>query len=406
MSTDIFDRCYSFTEAAAARETGLYPYYTTFDGPDATVARTADRDVLMCGSNNYLGLTSDPRVRMAAQAAIDEYGTSRTGSRLLNGNTPLHETLERELADFMGMPAALVFPTGYQANVGVIAALLRRNDIAIIDREAHASIYDGCSLSVANIRRFAHNDMAELERRLEACAPDAGKMVIVDGVYSMGGDLCRLPEVVQLCRKYGARLLVDDAHGIGVLAEGRGTVAHFGSTDEVDLVTITFSKSLASVGGAVLGSVEVIEYLRHHARSLIFSAATPPASLAAALAALRILRAEPWRCAQMLENAAFVQQELLGMGYEPLPTQTPIVCVPTYTIPATLIAWRSMLDRGVYLNAVIPPAASARLRASFTATHTSEQLKRAVSAFADVRDLIRPDGVLEDRVPADLTVAS
>lgn len=393
VTVDIFGRCRSYTESREARAARLYPYFTPFEGQDATVAQTGDGDILMCGSNNYLGLTSHPQVKAAAQAAIEAYGSSRTGSRLLNGNTPLHEELEHELAEFLGMPAALVFPTGYQANVGVIASLLSRHDEVILDREAHASAYDGCGMSRAKTRRFAHNDMADLERQLAAGPPDAGRLVVVDGVYSMAGDLCPLNEVVRLCRQYGARLLVDDAHGIGVLADGRGTSAHFGVTDQVDLVTVTFSKSLASIGGAVLGPEDVIEYLRHHARSLIFSASAPPANLAAAYAALRILRAEPWLCRQAVENASYVRRELTALGYDPIPSETPIVSVRLDGVQQTLLAWRSLLDRGVYVNAVVPPAASPRLRASFATTHTSEQLKRVVAAFAEVRDLMH----LEDR---------
>jgi 8-amino-7-oxononanoate synthase len=396
VTRDIFDRCRSYTEARVARTAGLYPYFTVFDGSDATVARTSSGEVLMCGSNNYLGLTCDPRVRTAARAAVEEYGSSRTGSRLLNGNISLHQELERELADFLGMPAALVFPTGYQANLGAIASLLSRHDVVIIDREAHASVYDGCAMSQAKVRRFAHNDMADLERRLADCPPDVGRLVVVDGVYSMGGDLCPLPETVRLCREYGARLLVDDAHGLGVLADGRGTSAHLGVTGQVDLLTVTFSKSLASIGGAVLGPEEVIDYLRHRARSFVFSASAPPASLAAARAALRILRAEPWLCRQAVENASFVQRELAALGYEPLPSETPIVCVPFDGVVPTLFAWRGLLERGVYVNAVLPPAASPRLRASFIATHTPEQLKSAVAAFAAVRDLTPPDSLLEE----------
>lgn len=391
VTVDIFGRCRSYSESREARAAGLYPYFTPFEGQDATVAQTADGDVLMCGSNNYLGLTSDPRIRAAARAAIEEYGSSRTGSRLLNGNTPLHEELERELADFLGMPAALVFPTGYQANVGVLASLLSRHDVVILDREAHASVYDGCGMSLAKVRRFAHNDMGDLERQLAGCPSDAGGLVVVDGVYSMAGDLCPLTEVVRLCRKYGARLLVDDAHGVGVLADGRGTSAHFGVTDQVDLVTVTFSKSLASIGGAVLGPEDVIEYLRHHARSLIFSASAPPANLAAAYAALRILRAEPWLCRQAIDNASYVHRELTALGYDPIPSDTPIVSVRLDGVLPTLRAWRSLLDRGVYVNAVVPPAASPRLRASFSATHTPEQLKRVVATFAEVRDLTPPE---------------
>jgi 8-amino-7-oxononanoate synthase len=397
---DIFDHCRSYTDSTKARAAGFYPYFTPFDGADSAVARTSAGEVLMCGSNNYLGLTSHPAVHARARAAMEEYGSSRTGSRLLNGNVPLHEELERDLADYLGMPAALVFPTGYQANLGAVSSLVRRDDVVIIDREAHASVYDGCAMSLAKVRRFAHNDMADLERRLAACPPDTGRLVVVDGVYSMAGDLCPLPETVRLCRRYGARLLVDDAHGLGVLAGGRGTCAHFGLSDQVDLVTVTFSKSLASVGGAVLGPAEVIEYLRHHARPLIFSAAAAPASLAAAQAALSVLRAEPWRGRQALENASYVQRELVAMGYEPFPSETPIVSVPLDGVVPTLFMWRSLLERGVYVNAVLPPAASPRLRASFTATHTPEQLKRVVAAFAEVRELTPPDWSLDERLAA------
>jgi 8-amino-7-oxononanoate synthase len=401
---DIFERAGAFTHARAARAAGLYPYFTVFDGPDATIARLpSGQEVVMCGSNNYLGLTSDRRVHAAAKLAIDEYGTSRTGSRLLNGNTPLHEELEAELADFLGMPAALVFPTGYQANLGVVAGLLSRHDVVLIDREAHASVYDACSMGPAKVRRFAHNDLDDLRRRLATCPADAGKLVVVDGVYSMGGDLPPLPEVVELCRRYGARLLVDDAHGVGVLAQGRGTCAHFGLTDQVDLVSITFSKALASVGGAVLGSEDVIEYLRHHARSLIFSAAAPPASLAAVLAAIRLVRAEPWRCELALDNARYVRRGLVELGYAPYPTETPIICVPTHDLSGTLLAWRGLLDHGVYVNAVLPPAASPRLRLSVGAAHTTEQLDRTVAAFGKVRDLLPED--LSEPVPDELEPA-
>jgi 8-amino-7-oxononanoate synthase len=397
---DIFERVSSYTQAQMARAAGLYPYFTVFNGSDAAVAELASgQEVVMCGSNNYLGLTADHRVRAAAKAAIDEYGTSRTGSRLLNGNTALHHQLEAELADFLGMPAALVFPTGYQANLGAVTGLLSRHDLVLIDKEAHASVYDACSMAPARLRRFAHNDMADLGRMLATCPADGGKLVVVDGVYSMGGDLAPLPELVDLCQRYGARLLVDDAHGVGVLARGRGTSAHFGLTDRVDLVTITFSKALASIGGAVLGSTEVIEYLRHHARSLIFSATAPPPSLAAALAALRVLRDEPWLCDRAQANATYLRHELVRLGYEPLPSQTPIICLPTGDLSGTLLAWRGLLDRGVYVNAVVPPAASPRLRLSVGAAHTRAQLDRALDAFSAVRHLL-PDDASPAPVPA------
>ena len=385
MTVDIFERCQSYESARTAREAGLYPYFTMFAGRDATTARVGDRDVIMCGSNNYLGLTSDERVRAAARAAIDEYGSSRTGSRLLNGNTPLHEELERELADFFGTEAALVFPTGHQTNLGVIGALPSRHDVVIIDREAHASIYDATRLSPAKTLRFAHNDVADLERVLLRCPPDAGKLVVVDGVYSMGGDLCPLPELVETCRRHGARLVVDDAHGVGVLSKGRGAASHFGVAAEVDLITITFSKALASIGGAVLGSAVVIDYLRHNARSQIFSAAAPPAAVAAALEALRIVRVEPWLCQQAIDNATYVRRELGRLGFATVPGSAPIVSVQTGDLKQTLVMWRMLLETGVYVNAVIPPAASPRLRASFMATHTQEQLDRTLEAFVQMR---------------------
>jgi len=383
---DILDRCRQYTAARTARASGRYPYFTPFGGSDSTVAHTDTGEILMCGANNYLGLTADERVRAAAREAVAEYGTSRTGSRLLNGNTPLHEELERELADLVGKPAALLYPTGYQANLGVIGTLLTRDDVMIADQEVHASAFDAWRMTRARLRRFAHNDPADLRRQLAGCRSGEGRLVVVDGVYSMAGDLAPLPEVTRVCREYAARLLVDDAHGLGVLAAGRGTAAHFDVTDQVDIVTLTFSKSFASVGGAVAGPEEVVDYLRHHSRSQMFSAAAPPASVAAALAALRILRAEPWRCARALENARFVRDGLRAIGGDPLPTQTPIVCVPTRDVPQTMKLWRDLLDHGVYVNAVIPPAAAPRLRASFAATHTPDQLDRVVAAFAAVRE--------------------
>lgn len=394
---DIFQRTATFTRADDLRRAGLYPFFAPFDGPDATTVRLADgREAIMCGSNNYLGLTADPRVRAAAKAAIDRYGTSRTGSRLLNGNTPLHDELERELADFLGMPAALLFSTGYQANLGAVADLLTRDDTVFLDREAHASAYDGCAMGPARVRRFRHNDLDDLRTRLAAGPSGDGRLVVVDGVYSMGGDLCPLPGLVPLCREHGARLLVDDAHGLGVLAAGRGTPAHFGLAGQVDLMSVTFSKSLASVGGAVLGPPEVIDYLRHHARSQIFSAAAPPASVATALAALRILREEPWRCAQALKNTDFVRRELAGLGCPTLPSETPILCVPAHDESTALLAWRQLLDEGVYVNAVLPPAAPPRLRLSLTATHTPSQLTKIVDAFSHL-------AALPPRHPVDLT---
>lgn len=379
---DLFEKCRSYTLARAAIAAGIYPYFLTFEGQDGTSVQCGGRDIVMCGSNNYLGLTTDTRVRDAAVAALESYGTSCTGSRFLNGNLALHEELERELAEFLGKEAALVFSTGYQANVGTITALLARDDVVVTDRDCHASIIDACRMSRCSCRRFEHNDPDSLDVALASIPATTGRLVVVDGVYSMEGDVCALPEIQRVCAAHGARLLVDDAHGLGVLADGRGTCAHFGLTDEVDLITVTFSKSLASLGGAVVGDEDVIHYLRHHARSLIFSASMPPASAAAALAALRILRAEPWRARRVVGHGAHIRKGLSRLGFDIGASTTPIVPVLSPDVLSALALWRRLLDEGVYTNPVVPPAASPRLRTSFMATHTVEELDRVIETFA------------------------
>ncbi|MEV6829207.1 aminotransferase class I/II-fold pyridoxal phosphate-dependent enzyme [Amycolatopsis sp. NPDC051102] len=381
---DIFHKCDGFTAAREAMAADLYPYFVVLDGHEGTEVRYQGRSVVMCGSNNYLGLTTDPRVKAASQAATDEFGTSCTGSRFLNGNLALHEQLERELAAYCGKEEALVFTTGYQANLGAVSGLVGRGDHVLIDRAAHASAIDAAALSGARTRTFRHDDPASLRRLLRSCPLDAGRLVVVDGVYSMDGDVCSLPELLAECRAFGARLLLDDAHGIGVLGGGRGTEAHLPGDDEADLTTLTFSKSLASVGGAVLGSAQVVHYLRHHARSLIFSAGMSPANTAAALAALGILREEPWRVERLHENAAYLRAGLLDLGIDVGTGTSPIVPVFTADHTETFVLWRRLLDRGVYVNAVVPPAASHRLRMSVMATHTPDQLDHVLNAFADV----------------------
>jgi len=383
---DILDRCRSFDGARMAIDAGIYPFYLAFDDADAAVARLDGREIVMCGSNNYLGLTRDPRVVGAAREALDRYGTSCTGSRLLNGNLRLHEELEAELADFAGKEAALVFPTGYSANLGAISALAGSGDVILVDKDVHASLLDATQLTRASIKPFRHNDIADLRRRLAQVPGGAGRLVVVDGVYSMGGDLCPLPEIVEACGDFGARLLVDDAHGAGVLGDGRGTAAHFDLLDRVDILTLTFSKAFASIGGAVLGDADVIHYLRHHARSEIFSASMTPASTAAALAAVRVLRAEPWRARIPLQHAASVSTQLRNHGFATQPTPSAILPVPTGEVIQTGLAWRRLLDLGVYVNAVVPPAGSPRLRTSYTAAHTVQHLSHVVSAFATLRD--------------------
>ena len=292
---DLFDKCYNFTEAKIAIAAGYYPYFLPLTGNEGTEAVFKGKRLIMCGSNNYLGLTVDPRVRQAAIEAIEKFGSSCTGSRFLNGNLEFHEQLERELAAYVGKEAALVFSTGMQVNLGTISALIGRGDYVILDKEDHASIVDGAILSMGEIRRYAHNDMGELERLLSKLPTDKGKLVVVDGVFSMGGDLAPLPEIVALCKEYDARLMVDDAHGLGVTGGGRGTSWQMGVTEDVDLIMSTFSKSFASLGGFIAGDEPVIHYIKHHARSLLFSASIPPSSAAAALAALNIMREEPER---------------------------------------------------------------------------------------------------------------
>ncbi|MCX4821968.1 pyridoxal phosphate-dependent aminotransferase family protein [Streptomyces sp. NBC_01142] len=388
--TDVFSRFAAFTVAAELIESGLYPYFLPLEGHEGATVRRGGRELIMCGSNNYLGLTADPRVRAAARDALDVYGSSCTGSRFLNGNIDLHLQLEDELARFLGKPAALVMTTGYQTNLGVIAALLTPRDYVLVDKDAHASLVDGCRLSGAKVRWFPHNDATALAQALEGLPDDAPRLVVVDGVYSMEGDLCDLPAIVAVCRRYGARLVLDDAHGLGVLASGRGTAAHFGLTDQVDLITVTFSKSLASLGGAVAGSEEAIHYLKHHARSLMFSASMTPANTASALAALRILREEPQLVDAVQANAAYIRRGLAEAGVETGASTTPIIPIPTAGALETLSAWHRLIDRGVYVNPVLPPAASPRLRTSFMATHSVGQLDRVIEAFAAEADLIRP----------------
>ncbi|WP_437088103.1 aminotransferase class I/II-fold pyridoxal phosphate-dependent enzyme [Streptomyces sp. enrichment culture] len=385
----LMEKCASYTRAREARNAGLYPYFVNFDARDAGVARTADgREVVMCGSNDYLGLSTDPRVVAAAAEASARYGAGCTGSRFLNGNLDLHDRLEQELADFFGKPAALVLTTGYQANLGAVAGLCGPGDLILIDKEAHASLIDAARLSRAKIQWFAHNDTADLAGKLRRTAHRGGVLVIADGVYSMAGDLCPLPELVDVCGQFGATLLVDDAHGAGVLDKGRGTCSHFGLTAEVPLITLTFSKAFGSIGGAVLGDEEVIDYLRHNARSLIFSAGAGPADTAAALESLRILRDEPWRCTAVADNAAYMRRELTALGYRVGAGATPIVPVDTGDDLATMRAWNLLLEEGVYVNAVLPPAASPRLRTSYTAVQTREHLDRAVAGFAAVRERV------------------
>ena len=324
-SAEIFEKAYRFELVDEMRKAGLYPYYKTIQRNDGPVALIDGRETLMFGSNNYLGLTTHPEVKKAAADAVMEYGTSKTGSRLLNGSTPLHEALEEELADFVGKQSALVFATGYQTNVGVISAVVGKGSCAIVDRFSHASIHDALRVAKGESRKFDHNDMGDLRRALQEIAQEKGKIIVVDGVFSMEGDIARLPEIVAAGRRHKARIYVDDAHGIGVLGRGgRGTSDHFGLTEQIDLIMGTFSKSLASIGGFVAGERRIVDYIRHFGRAILFSASLAPANVAAARKALEIIRREPERTERVQTNGMRLRDGLRQCGFQVGPTETPI----------------------------------------------------------------------------------
>lgn len=378
---DIFEKCFRYTDAKEAIAGGYYPYFIPLSGTEGTEVTFKGHRLLMCGSNNYLGLTTHPLVKEAAVRAVEEYGTSCTGSRFLNGTLEMHEQLEQELADWVGKPAAQVFSTGMQTNLGAISALVGRSDIVVLDKEDHASIVDGARLSYGRMARFRHDDMDHLRRVFQAMSEDCGKLVVADGVFSMEGDLIDLPALVQVCQEHEARIMVDDAHGIGVTGDGRGTAAHFGLTDQVDLIMSTFSKSLASLGGFVAGDADVISYIKHHARSLIFSASPTPASTASALAALRVMREEPERVARVNQIGQRMREAFHNLGFDTGQSVTPIVPIVIGDDLKTFEAWRMLFDEGVFVNAVISPAVTPdrqMLRTSYMATHTDEQLERVI----------------------------
>ncbi len=386
-NTDMLAKAYAYSRPQEVRALGLYPYFIPVEQSDATEVMVEGRRRIMVGSNNYLGFTNDPRVLEAAAAALQKYGSACTGSRFLNGNTDLHERLEVELAQLMGKDAALVFPTGYQANLGVISALAGPGDVLLIDKLNHASMVDGATLSGAEVVRFRHGDLKHLEARLTRAA-GRPKMVIVDGVFSMEGDLADVPRIADMCDAHSARLVVDDAHGVGVFGEtGAGVCEHFGMTSRVDLIVGTFSKSFASIGGFVVGDEAVISYLRHTARSLIFSASIPASACATVLAAIEIMRQEPERRIRLWENARRMQRELSGLGFDTFGSESPIVPVIVGGTLRTFEFWKRLLDAGVFTNPVIAPAVpatSGRIRTSYMATHTEAQLDQVLDAFQRV----------------------
>ncbi len=374
----VFEKCANFTVARDLRAAGLYPYFQRIEASADTEVVIDGHRKIMVGSNNYMGLTHDPRIIEAAKLALDRYGSGNTGSRFLNGNLDLHDQLEEDLADFVGKEAALVFSTGYQTNLGSIGALVGRNDTVFLDKLDHACIQDGARLGWGEIQRFRHADFDHLERLLDAADPGRGKMIVVDGVYSMEGDIADLPTLIPLAKRFSAAVMVDDAHSLGVLGPlGAGTAAHFDLTDEVDLITGTFSKSLASIGGFVAGTAEVVDYLRNNARSQIFSASMPPASVATVIKAVEIIRSEPERQESLWANTRRMMKELTAMGFDIGPTETPVVPILIGPMEKTFMFWREVFDAGVFTNPVVPPAVpegQGRLRTSYMATHTADQL--------------------------------
>ncbi|MDD2522888.1 MAG: aminotransferase class I/II-fold pyridoxal phosphate-dependent enzyme [Anaerolineaceae bacterium] len=384
---DLFTKAYEYETVRQAKEGGYYPYFIPLDRNEGTEVVYQGQRIIMCGSNNYLGLTTHPKVREAAIDAIKKYGTSCTGSRFLNGNMTIIEDLEEKLAEWVGMEAALVFSTGMQVNLGAISSIVGRRDIIILDKEDHASIVDGAMLSGGKIERFRHNDMAHLERVLQSLPEEPGKLLVVDGLFSMEGDIANLPEIIPLCKKYGVRLMVDDAHGMGVLGGGRGTVAHFDMTEDVDLIMSTFSKSFASIGGFISGEYDVIDYIKHHARSLIFSAAIPPANTATVLAALEIMHDEPERVERLTKNAEFMRAGFARLGFDTGNSESPIIPIIIGDDALTFKVWRDLFENGVFVNPVISPATAPGrqlLRTSYMATHTEPQLVKVLEVFEKV----------------------
>ena len=384
---DIFDKCTNFTKAREIIASGFYPYFTEISSAQETEVIIDGRKVLMLGSNSYLGLTCHPRVKAAAADALEKYGTGCAGSRFLNGTLDIHRELEERLAAFYRKEAALVYSTGFQTNLGTISALVGKSDTILIDRLDHASIIDGTRLAFGKIKKYFHNNMEDLERILKLCN-DNPKMIITDGVFSMEGDIAPLPEIVRLAQEYGSRIMVDDAHSVGVLGKtGRGTAEHFGLEDEVDLTMITFSKSLASVGGCIVGDESVIHYLKHKSRPLIFSASIPPSSVATVMACLNIIEEEPERRERLWEITRKMRDALKAMGYDTCTSETPIIPLIIGDMGKAFMMRKFLFDAGIFVNPVVPPAVppdQTLIRTSFMATHTDPQLDFALETFEKV----------------------
>jgi 8-amino-7-oxononanoate synthase len=385
---DIFEKCWNYKPAKIARKKGYYPYFVPIDSGQGTQVTVKGKRLIMIGSNNYMGLVSHPKVIEAARAALEKYGAGCTGSRFLNGTLDIHEQLEIELAEFMGKEAALTISTGFQTNLATISCLVTKGDVVITDRSDHASIVDGCRLGFGKIVKYRHNDMEDLERVLKDIGDGPGKLIVTDGVFSMEGDIVDLPRVVELKKKYNARLMVDDAHSIGVLGpNGNGTAAHFGLEDEVDITMGTFSKSFVSIGGFIATDFDVIDYIKHHGRALIFSASMPPASVAAVRAALEIIKSEPERRERLWRNTTKMHEGFQAMGYNTGTSETPIIPVLIGEDIKTFYFWKTLFENGIFSNPVVTPAVppgQALIRTSYMATHTDEELNQVLDIFQRV----------------------
>jgi 8-amino-7-oxononanoate synthase len=388
---DIFERCYSFTRADEVKKLGLYPYFRPIEENEGPVVSIEGRKIIMAGSNNYLGLTAHPKVREAAIKAIHQYGTGCSGSRYLTGTIDLHIQLEEKLAAFLGYESVLLFSTGYQTALGVISGLATKGDYVISDKENHACIINGAMLAkggFAEFVRYKHNDVEDLERTLSRIPAGAGKFIVTDGVFSVSGEIVNLPGIVQVAEKYGARILVDDAHATGVVGQGgRGTASLFGLTEKTDLTMGTFSKTFASLGGFVAGPERVINYLKHHSPALIFSASPTPASCAAALAALEILEENPGLVQMLISNADKMRKGFHELGFNVYDSPTGIVPVIVGDVDTALIFWRKLYDKGVFVNAFIPPGVPpnmSMMRTSYMASHEDEHLDKILEVFAEV----------------------
>lgn len=383
---DLFDKANQWTAADDVRRAGVYPYFRAISSGQGTEVVVDGKKMIMVGSNNYLGLVDHPAVKEAMIRAVERYGSGCTGSRFLNGTLDLHEELEAKLAAFMGTEACLVFSTGFQSNLGVLSTIASRGDFILSDRENHASIYDGCRMSFAKTLKYGHNDPADLERILQRLDPEAPKLIVTDGIFSMGGDICRLPELVAVKKRHNARLMVDEAHSIGVLGtRGAGTGDHFGMPDEVDIIMGTFSKSFACLGGFIASTAKVIDYLKHVSRPLIFSASMTPASVAAVLKTLEIIQNEPWRRERLWAIVKKMREAYQAMGYDTGVSETPIIPLRIGDDHKAFAMARDLGEEGVFATPIVSPAAEhALIRTSYTATHTDEQLDFVLEKFRKV----------------------